>query len=161
MGKCFRVLSKSEFDTRNIAKKVSSVFHQGDIIILDGDLGVGKTYFVKGFTEGAHSQDLVTSPTFSIANFYRSTNNTLLHIDLYRIETVSEFYDLGLSDYFDRSIVLIEWGEKFSDCFEKYVLISFELLDSGYRRISFRSIGAIDDSKIDIIQKELAELEIC
>ena len=161
MEKCFRILSKSEFDTRNIAKVVSTVFQPGDIVVLEGDLGAGKTHFVKGFAEGMYSRDLVTSPTFSIANFYRSSSCTLLHIDLYRIETVSEFYDLGLTDYFDQSIVLIEWGEKFSDCFEKYTLISFELSDNGFRQISFKSIGSIDDSKIDTIQKKLTESEIC
>lgn len=161
MEKCFQILSKSEIDTKNIAKIISPLFHEGDLIILEGDLGSGKTHFVKGFAEGTHSQDAVTSPTFSIANFYRSTHAALLHIDLYRIESTEEFNDLGLAEYFDQSVTLVEWGKKFSDCFESYLLITFELQEDGCRLISFTSEGEMYNSKIDRIKDELINKGVC
>ena len=126
-------------------------FYPGDLIILDGDLGAGKTHFVKGFTEGYSSKDLVTSPTFSIANFYRTNKFDILHIDLYRISTVEEFKDLGLTDYFDQSIVLIEWGKKFEDYFDEYMLVSFESKGDNERLIMF----AGNDKRIDELKNKL------
>ena len=145
----FRVISNSEEATRMIAQMIARLFHPNDIIILDGDLGAGKTYFVKGFVEGSNSDDLVSSPTFSIANFYRTDLSEILHIDLYRISTIDEFNDLGLHDYFGQSIVLIEWGKKFSEFFEEYFLISFEINDDNNRTITFASKGDKYNSIID------------
>jgi len=141
MTKKIRILSNSEADTRKVAQKIAQLFHSGDIIILDGDLGAGKTYFVKGFAEGFHSEDPVSSPTFSIANFYRSDKSDILHIDLYRISNMDEFNDLGLSDYFGQSITLIEWGKKFAEYFEDYLLISFEINDDNVRTLTFEAQG--------------------
>lgn len=154
----FRVTSQGELDTKNIARKASSFFETGDLIILEGDLGVGKTHFVKGFAEGIHAQDLVTSPTFSIANFYKGTSTPLLHIDLYRIESEAEFSDLGLYEYFDQSITLIEWGKKFSSLFDSYVLITFRLLEDGTRQIYFSAQGASNEEKVEKIKHALARL---
>jgi len=151
MSETFQILSKSQEDTKNIAREAASFFYPGDLIILDGDLGAGKTHFVKGFTEGYNSKDLVTSPTFSIANFYRTDKFDILHIDLYRISTVEEFKDLGLTDYFDPSIVLIEWGMKFEDYFDEYTLVSFESKGDNERLITF----AGDSKKIDELKNKL------
>ncbi|MDR2691060.1 MAG: tRNA (adenosine(37)-N6)-threonylcarbamoyltransferase complex ATPase subunit type 1 TsaE, partial [Dysgonamonadaceae bacterium] len=122
---------------REIARKIAPLFHPGDLIIQDGGLGAGKTHFVKGFAEGFHSEDLVTSPTFSIANFYRTGRFDILHIDLYRIETIEAFNDLGLTDYFDQSVVCIEWGTKFAGYFDDYMLVSFESKGDNERLITF------------------------
>jgi len=151
MSKTFQILSKSQEETKNIARMAALFFYPGDLIILDGDLGAGKTHFVKGFTEGYSSKDLVTSPTFSIANFYRTDKFNILHIDLYRILTVEEFKDLGLTDYFDQSIVLIEWGKKFEDYFDEYMLVSFESKGDNERLIMF----AGNDKRIDELKNKL------
>jgi tRNA threonylcarbamoyladenosine biosynthesis protein TsaE len=87
------------------------------IVLLCGDLGAGKTTLVKGIAEGfeaARAED-VTSPTFTLVHEYRGPNVVLYHIDLYRIETERELETLGLDDLLaPNSILLIEWGEKFS-----------------------------------------------
>ncbi|MDR2585033.1 MAG: tRNA (adenosine(37)-N6)-threonylcarbamoyltransferase complex ATPase subunit type 1 TsaE [Prevotellaceae bacterium] len=137
MYKNHQIISNSEEDTIRIAQKIAPQFGPGDVIILEGDLGAGKTYFVKGFTSAFHSKDLITSPTFSIANFYRTNKCNILHIDLYRITDIDQFNDLGLTDYFSQSIVLIEWGKKFASCFENYFLISFEINNDHTRTITF------------------------
>ena len=155
MAEEFRIVSNNEDDTREAARKIATLFSPGDIILLEGDLGAGKTYFVKGFTDGLRSNDVVNSPTFSIANFYRTDVSDLLHIDLYRISTMDEFNDLGLSDYFGQSIVLIEWGKKFEAFFEAFFLISFEINGDNVRTITFTSPGGKYDLIIDEMKKVL------
>ena len=87
------------------------------IVLLRGDLGAGKTTIVKGIAAGfeAASEENVTSPTFTLVHEYRGPNADLYHIDLYRIDTQRELDTLALDDFMtDRSILLIEWGEKFA-----------------------------------------------
>lgn len=157
----FKIVSNSEETTRKIAQKVAEFFHTGDIIVLDGDLGAGKTYFVKGFTDGFHSNDPVSSPTFGIANFYGTKVADILHIDLYRISNIDEFVDLGLYDYFAQSIVLIEWGKKFAAYFEEYFLISFMINDDTIRTLTFASQGDKYHSKLNEIKKMLKGGDLC
>ena len=86
------------------------------LVLLQGELGAGKTTLVKGIAEGfgAAKRENVTSPTFTLVHEYRSPDLTLYHIDLYRIETLRELDTLAIDDLRDtRSILLIEWGEKF------------------------------------------------
>src|SRR3954452_4297955 len=86
------------------------------LVVLRGDLGAGKTTLVKGIAEGfiAASDDDVTSPTFTLIHEYRGPTASLYHIDLYRIDTPRELETLGLDDLMtDKSVLLIEWGEKF------------------------------------------------
>jgi tRNA threonylcarbamoyladenosine biosynthesis protein TsaE len=161
MSEEFKVVSNREDDTRKIAKKIARLFSPRDINILDGDLGAGKTYFVKGFTENFNSNDLVSSPTFSIANFYRTNTHEILHIDLYRISNIDEFNDLGLYDYFGQSISLIEWGKKIVDLFDDYFLISFDINDNNIRTLTFTSQGDKYNSTMDKIKTLFKGGELC
>ena len=152
MVEVFSIISDSENQTRETAQKIAPLFRPGDIVILDGDLGAGKTCFVKGLTDGLHSIDEVTSPTFSIANFYRTNGlSGILHIDVYRISTVDEFNDLGLADYYEQSIVLVEWGKKFIDIFEDFLLISFQIREDNMRVLTFEYQG----DKYESVMNEL------
>lgn len=159
----YHIVSKNENDTRQIAKAIAPFFETGDLILLDGSLAAGKTYFVKGFAEGLGSKDMVTSPTFSIANFYDCENLQILHIDLYRIETVDEFSDLGLSEYFQQTIALIEWGKKFVEYFDEHLLISFEYFEheKDVREITFSCKGDRFNHIISLISKKLPNLLPC
>ncbi|MDR1097351.1 MAG: tRNA (adenosine(37)-N6)-threonylcarbamoyltransferase complex ATPase subunit type 1 TsaE [Tannerella sp.] len=141
MSESFQVLVKNENETEAMAAKIAANCQAGDLLILDGDLGAGKTHFVKWFVESLHAKDRVTSPTFSIANFYRTDRCNVLHIDLYRISTVNEFIDLGLDDYFGRSVTLIEWGEKFSSCFDEYLFISLHVNEDNSRLMTVSCKG--------------------
>ncbi|MDR1414245.1 MAG: tRNA (adenosine(37)-N6)-threonylcarbamoyltransferase complex ATPase subunit type 1 TsaE [Odoribacteraceae bacterium] len=129
------LLSNSQQETEQIAALVAPLIRLGETIILDGDLGTGKTHFVKGFAAALGSVDEVTSPTFSIANFYRANDCDILHVDLYRIETAEEFDDLGLDDYIPNMITLVEWGKKFADHLENFLTITFTREDDEHRRI--------------------------
>jgi len=157
MAEKLKIISNSEDNTQKVACRIARLFHSGDLIILDGDLGAGKTYFVKGFVDGWHSTELVNSPTFSIANFYKTSGFDILHIDLYRIENIDEFSDLGLIDYFDQTIVLIEWGKKIAAYLEEYLLISFEINDDNTRTLTFTGKGVKYDSIINVLKKN----ELC
>ena len=161
MTEKFSIISSNEAHTCDIARKIAPLFQPGDTIILDGNLGAGKTYFVKGFSDGFHTVDVVNSPTFSIANFYRAGLTELLHIDLYRISTIDELNDLGLFDYFEQSIVLVEWGKKFADYFESYLLISFRINEESTRVLTFTSQGDKYKTKITELQKLLKGDDIC
>ena len=83
----------------------------GDIVLLTGDLGAGKTTFVRGVARGAGSSAPVASPTFQLVRVY-SGRVQVAHVDLYRIETPTELTDLGLDELADEGAVVIEWGDR-------------------------------------------------
>jgi tRNA threonylcarbamoyladenosine biosynthesis protein TsaE len=117
------VSAKREFQTRSpeetiaAGRRLTQHLKLGQMIILRGDLGAGKTTLVKGIAEGftAAPQNDVTSPTFTLVHEYRGPAVTLFHIDLYRIDTDRELQTLGIDDLRAEpaSLLLVEWGEKF------------------------------------------------
>jgi len=113
------------------------------LVVLRGELGAGKTTLVKGIAEGVHaaSAENVTSPTFTLVHEYRGPDVNLYHIDLYRVDTQRELETLGLDDLRDdKSVLLIEWGEKFARFVqERDVEITLERLSENQRQI--RVIG--------------------
>lgn len=112
--KTFQTHSAEE--TTELGRQIAAELKPGNIVLLRGDLGAGKTTLVKGIAEGfeAAKADDVTSPTFTLIHEYRGPAATLYHIDLYRIDTQRELDTLALDDLMTpQSILLIEWGEKF------------------------------------------------
>ncbi len=109
-------VTHSPEETMEYGRKLASTLLPGTIVLLRGDLGAGKTTMVKGIAEGFHAagREDVTSPTFTLVHEYRGPDVDLFHIDLYRIDTLRELDTLALDDLrTERSILLIEWGEKF------------------------------------------------
>jgi tRNA threonylcarbamoyladenosine biosynthesis protein TsaE len=110
-------LTHSAEETIELGRKLAPLLLDSRIVLLRGDLGTGKTTVVKGIAEAfeAAEQEDVTSPTFTLVHEYRGPQRSLLHIDLYRIETLRELETLGLDDLIheEGNILLIEWGEKF------------------------------------------------
>ena len=137
-------LTDSAEETIALGEKLAHRLRDARIVLLRGDLGAGKTTLVKGIAEGfrAAAQDDVTSPTFTLIHEYRGAERTLYHIDLYRIDTQRELDTLALDDLRDpRSILLIEWGEKFERfCREKDAEIVIEHLGGDDRKLSFKNI---------------------
>jgi tRNA threonylcarbamoyladenosine biosynthesis protein TsaE len=108
--------TKSPEETIALGRELASLLMPPKLVVLRGDLGVGKTTLVKGIAEGfnAASQEDVTSPTFTLIHEYRGPAATLYHIDLYRVDTQRELETLGLDDLMsEHGVLLIEWGEKF------------------------------------------------
>ena len=86
--------------------------HNHSIVVLQGDLGVGKTTFVKALMKYLGSDDLVNSPTFSIVNEYMSKRGMVYHMDLYRLESIDDLLDIGFEEYIDSGqLCIIEWPE--------------------------------------------------
>lgn len=111
-----RIISRSAEDTVRQGELFSKELKPGDVIGLDGDLGTGKTQFVKGICSGFDVKEVVNSPTFIIVNEYRGTYNNseikIYHFDLYRLTSPAEIGTLGFEEYAnDSSICLIEWPE--------------------------------------------------
>lgn len=99
-------------ETELIGKKLGENSKPGDVYCLNGDLGVGKTVFTKGFADGLGIAEHITSPTFTIVNEY-SGRLKFYHFDVYRIEDEDEMYEIGLDEYlFGNGVCLIEWAEK-------------------------------------------------
>lgn len=109
-------LSKSPFETEKFANDFSKKTDKGSVICLWGELGAGKTTFVRGFVEGLGLEARVMSPTFTIVRTYRDRNNHVAcyHIDLYRLQGVEDIREIGLDEILDAqdAIVLIEWPER-------------------------------------------------
>jgi len=109
-------ITHSPEETVALGRTLVSLLAPPKIVLLRGDLGAGKTTLVKGIAAGfgAASEDDVTSPTFTLVHEYRGPDASLYHIDLYRVDAPRQLETLGLDDLVtDRSILLIEWGEKF------------------------------------------------
>ena len=113
---------EKRFKTRSvtlaIAATIAEILPAPRVVILRGDLGAGKTTLVKGWAAALHAarEDEVTSPTFTLVHEYVGPTATIVHLDLYRLETERELATLGLDEmaYSADALVLIEWGEKFS-----------------------------------------------
>jgi len=98
-------------ETRSLAAEVASLAKPGDLVLLAGDLGAGKTAFVQGFARGLGIVEPVTSPAFVLARAYPG-RLTLLHLDVYRLEHLQELHDLGISELLDDGgVTVIEWGD--------------------------------------------------
>jgi tRNA threonylcarbamoyladenosine biosynthesis protein TsaE len=121
----FEVTSNGPGQTEQIAAVLAGRLAAGDVVLLSGGLASGKTTFVKAVAAALGSADLVTSPTFSLAQFYSADGAPILHVDTYRLDGLGEYRDLGLAEYTEASVNLIEWGEKISDEFPCHLLIAF------------------------------------
>ncbi|MCX8057127.1 MAG: tRNA (adenosine(37)-N6)-threonylcarbamoyltransferase complex ATPase subunit type 1 TsaE [Ignavibacteria bacterium] len=128
-------ISNSTEETLIIAKNFSEELKPGDIVALNGNLGSGKTIFVKGICEGLGAKQNPLSPTFSIINEYNG-KYVIYHFDFYRIKDIEELYDIGYEDYFnDQSICLIEWANLFAEILpENHIEVNIEFGESENQR---------------------------
>jgi tRNA threonylcarbamoyladenosine biosynthesis protein TsaE len=130
-------------ETRALAASVALLVRPGDLLVLAGDLGAGKTAFTQGFGRGLDVTEPITSPTFTLAQQYDGTM-VVHHLDVYRLEQLNEVFDLGLAELLDDGgVVLIEWGDAIlpmlpNDYLE--VRLTFGAGDDD-RRISLRTVG--------------------
>lgn len=111
----FTLIARSEEDTADIARSFVSGLVPGTVVVLNGNLGSGKTFFIKKALT-RFGIESVNSPTFAIVNEYRGKCK-IYHFDFYRIESSGELFDIGINDYFndDDAITFIEWGELYEE----------------------------------------------
>ncbi|MFW6034998.1 MAG: tRNA (adenosine(37)-N6)-threonylcarbamoyltransferase complex ATPase subunit type 1 TsaE [Halothermotrichaceae bacterium] len=105
-------ISKSEEDTLDFAEKMGKLIDTSIIILLSGELGAGKTLFARGLCSGLGIAEDVSSPTYTLINEYEGGDLPVFHMDLYRIDTEEELYNLGFEEYIDRNgLIIIEWPD--------------------------------------------------
>ena len=122
-----KIISNSEEETISFASKYAKGLKNGDVIILSGNLGAGKTKFVQGILQNFNLEDEISSPTFTIVNEYKSPNVNIYHFDLYRLADIDEFYAIGGEEYLEKGICIFEWGEILeNELKQKYIKITIE-----------------------------------
>ena len=128
-------------DIHEVATKFISSMNSNTIFAFEGNMGVGKTTFIKAICEKLGVEDVINSPTFSIINEYRSstTNQLIYHFDFYRINKISEAYDIGVDDYFySGALCFIEWPEKINELLpEDTTFVYIKEQSDGSRKITF------------------------
>ena len=140
----FNFVSHNENETKKIASTLASKLKHGDILVLSGDLGSGKTKFTEGFLSYWGLDNEISSPTFTIVNEYIKNDTNIYHFDVYRLEDLDEFYAIGGTEYFENGICVIEWGELIEDILpQNYIKISFSKDENDYniRYLDFNAYG--------------------
>ncbi|MFH1292264.1 MAG: tRNA (adenosine(37)-N6)-threonylcarbamoyltransferase complex ATPase subunit type 1 TsaE [bacterium] len=129
-------ITNSEQQTMDFGKQLAHKLQGGDILLLKGELGAGKTTLVKGLAQGLGIANEITSPTFSLMNVY----DQLIHIDTYRLKNEDELMAIGIEDYLgdEKYICVIEWPEKIKNLLKNKKIISVEIvhLDENRRKIA-------------------------
>lgn len=138
------LICKNENETREFAKNLASILKKGDVIVLSGELGAGKTKFVEGILEHFNLQEEISSPTFTIVNEYQNDEINIYHFDLYRLSDIYEFENIGGEEYFNKGICIFEWGELIEDILPNdYIKIKFERIgnEDNYRKLNIETFG--------------------
>ena len=143
-------ISKSELETEQIAYDFAKSLTNNSVVVLDGDLGAGKTKFMYGIAKYFNISHLVCSPTFTIVNEYPVTCsndiNTIYHFDVYRLSDSDDFVNSIGTDYFEKGICIIEWGKIIQDILPEntiYIHISHLAENSNYRKITIYTKGDV------------------
>ena len=145
MKELFSVVTKNESETMAVGEALAKTVGKSVVFTLEGDLGAGKTHFVKGFVKGIGSNSLVTSPTFTLLNVYEGGKVPVYHFDMYRLTSLEEAEELGFNEYFDLKtldgICMVEWPsnvEGLINC--PHIEIRIEKLEGEKRKITLSNI---------------------
>jgi tRNA threonylcarbamoyladenosine biosynthesis protein TsaE len=131
------IITETEQETEQAGAELARALPGGSIVALYGDLGAGKTAFVRGMAAGLNISCRVNSPTFTIVNEY-SGPRELFHFDMYRLKSADELFDIGWEDYLNRDgICAVEWSENVEEAFDGSELrVTIEKLDDTRRKIT-------------------------
>ena len=134
---------ENENSTVKLGEIIADTIPQGIIIALTGELGSGKTTLSQSIIKNMMKIQDVSSPTFNIVNEYRDKNQTIYHFDFYRLEDESELFGIGFDDYLSdkKSIMLIEWADKFLDMLPKNYLEIVFYKGENHRDVEMKSVG--------------------
>ncbi len=148
----FKITSKEEMDTFELAQNIESEKFPNMVICLIGELGTGKTVFVKGFAQALGINETITSPTFNIVKEYNSGELPLYHMDVYRLEDEKKD-SIGLTDYFTKGgITIIEWADLITDELpEERLEIYFRFIDENTRSIVLKPYGKMYEDICDAV----------
>jgi tRNA threonylcarbamoyl adenosine modification protein YjeE len=125
-------VTSSAEETEALAARFASRLHAGDLLLLVGELGAGKTTFVRGLARGLGVRGDVMSPTFQLVRLYPG-DPSLAHVDLYRIERAAELEELGLTDLLEECVVVVEWGDRLD--VRDALRVTIDSMDPAHRRL--------------------------
>lgn len=142
-----KILTFSELN--ELAKKIADYVTENTVIVLNGDLGTGKTTFSKIFAKQLGVKKNVKSPTFNYVSEYLEGRIPLYHFDVYRLDNPADIYDLGYEDYLESgAILLIEWGSIIkAELPEEYIELTLHHFDENSRRVELKYIGKKEKEK--------------
>jgi len=149
------VVSDGESQTLELGKKLGRLLQQPALVLLQGDLGAGKTVFARGIARGlgVDPEIPITSPTFTLMNHYQARLD-LYHFDLYRLSDPGELIELGFDDYaFGSGVALVEWPEKLDNPETPGLRINLKRIDAEHREIIFFLQGEGNDELIAAVQR--------
>lgn len=154
--------SDSPASTSAIAASLAGLAKRGDLIVLAGDMGVGKTAFAKGFGRAIGVEEPITSPTYTLVHSYPAGRVTLHHADIYRLTTHHEVADLALPELLESDgIVMIEWGDVVAGTLGDHVLVRMEFVDADEdaRSIIISATGRSWAVRWDEIERRMAAFQ--
>jgi len=138
-----------EAETRAVGRRLASLLRAGDVVLLTGDLGTGKTVFASGIAEGLGVAERVVSPSFVLARRYEGLIG-LVHADLYRVGSSAEVEDLDLLDAAADGVLVVEWGEAAAGCFPAdHLLVRLEADEEGARTITLHRRGSWQERPLE------------
>ena len=130
-------------ETKALARALGACVQPGDVMLLSGDLGAGKTQFTQGLAMGLAAGEPVISPTFNIVLTYPSGRMPLHHFDLYRLDDAEQLEDIGLREYLESGgVCVVEWAEKFPTAFDEYIAIEIDKVAEDEREIRALAVGS-------------------
>ena len=140
------IRSDSPKDTHKIGRRIGTKAQSGDVLLLVGDLGAGKTTLTQGILWGLGGTEYARSPTFVLVNEYPA-RLTMYHMDLYRLNSIEEIEDLGLDDYlYGNDLCVVEWADKAPGYFPvNHAVVQLEVIDDQTRRVTVSSETAYLD----------------
>ncbi len=135
-------VTHSEQETVELGIKMGKLLEAGDIVLLYGDLGAGKTVLTRGLVQGLGAKDVVTSPTYTLMHRYEG-RVPIYHFDLYRLSEPDEVLDLGYEEFFyGDGVSIVEWPQRLEYlCPEEYVRVKIEIVGDGKRKIMVDAVG--------------------
>lgn len=133
----------TEVETRAFAGRLASIVRPGDVIVLAGGLGSGKTVFTSGLATGLGVEESVVSPSFVLVRTYRSGFIPVVHVDVYRLGSLNEFDDLDVFEMASAGVLVIEWGDAVESALPSdHLRIEFEVNDDDVRLLSLIPAGS-------------------
>ncbi len=134
-------ISHSPAETESLGERIGRKAHHGLVIALSGELGAGKTQFVRGVARGLGISNRVHSPTFTLVNEYGGGRLKLFHLDLYRLETAAQVWSAGIDEFLSPDgVAVIEWAERLEDG-SKFAQVKLEVLSETERKIIYDNPG--------------------
>lgn len=145
------MITKGPMETRAVGRQLAEKLRAGDVLLMYGDLGAGKSEMTRGIAEGLGVTETVTSPSFTVLNVYESGKIPLYHFDWYRLESAEEIYELGMDEYLGGDgIAVVEWPTQCPDAIpEDHLKIEIVPVDENTREIRWIPQGAFRETTLE------------